>query len=192
MSSEVDKYIKNAKSWQQEMKKLRSVLEKTKLIEEFKWKKPCYSYNGSNVAIIQPFKASLALMFFKGTLMKDSANVLVDNGPNSQAGRRFEFQSVQDITKLTPTIRAYVKEAIAIEESGKKVEFKKKPEPIPKELKEMFAKKPKLKAAFASLTPGRQRGYILHISSAKQSSTRTSRIEKCIPRILAGKGYNER
>lgn len=132
------------------------------------------------------------MMFFKGALLKDSKGVLVNNGPNSQAGRRFEFSSEKEITKLAPIIKAYIKEAIAIEESGKKVDFKKKPEPVPDELNKMFAKKPKLKKAFSSLTPGRQRAYILHFSSAKQSSTRQSRIEKHIPRILEGKGLSDR
>ncbi|MGE0173904.1 MAG: YdeI family protein [Oligoflexales bacterium] len=189
---DVDKFLKKSKQWQDEIEKLRTILLKTKLEENLKWNLPCYSYNGGNVTIIQPFKRCLAMMFFKGSLLKDPKGVLVDNGPNSQAGRRFEFGSVQDIVKLTPTIKAYIKEAMAIEDSGKKVEFKARPQPVPDELKEMFAKKPKFKKAFYSLTPGRQRAYIFHFSSAKQSATRQARIEKCMPRILEGKGMNDR
>ncbi len=192
MNSEVEKFLKNSKVWQKEIAKLRTIILKTKLEENFKWRLPCYSYNDSNVVIIQSFKACLGMMFFKGSLLKDPKNILIDNGPNSQAGRRFEFRSVEEITKLAPVIKSYIEEAIGIEESGQKVVFKKKAEAMPSELKKMFAKSPKLKKAFESLTPGRQRAYILHFSSAKQSLTRQSRIEKCIPRILDGKGMNDR
>lgn len=192
MSPDVDKFLKNSKQWQKEMAKLRAIILKTKLEENLKWSLPCYSHNGSNVAIIQPFKSCLAMMFFKGALLKDPKGLLVSNGPNSQAGRRFEFTSVNDIEKLASVIRAYFEEAIAIEDSGQKVKFKKRPHPIPDELEKMFAEKPKFKKAFHSLTPGRQRAYILHFSSAKQSATRLSRIEKCIPRILGGKGLSDR
>ncbi len=131
------------------------------------------------------------MMFFKGSLLKDSKGVLISNGPNSQAGRRFEFHSVKEIIKLKSVIISYVKESIAIEESGQKVEFKKNFTPVPDELKKIFAKNPNFKKAFNALTPGRQRAYILHFSSAKQASTRQSRIEKYIPRILQGKGLND-
>ena len=171
---------------------LRDILVTSKLDEEFKWNKPCYTHEASNVAIIQPFKSCLGLMFFKGTLLKDPKGILVDNGPNSQAGRRLEFASVQEISKLKSTIKAYIKEAIAIDQSGQKVEFKKNPEPIPDELQEVFRLKPKFKKAFEALTPGRQRAYVLHFSGAKQSATRMSRIEKCMPLILEGKGLNDR
>lgn len=192
MNPDVDKFLKTTKQWQKEIAKLRSIILSTKLEENFKWNLPCYSHNGSNVAIIQPFKACLGMMFFKGSLLKDPKGVLISNGPNSQAGRRFEFDSVEDIAKMAPTIKAYLKEAIAIEDSGQKVEFKKRPERWPEELKKAFAKTPKLKEAFNALTPGRQRAYILHFSSAKQASTRQSRIEKCTPHILKGKGLNDR
>jgi uncharacterized protein YdeI (YjbR/CyaY-like superfamily) len=130
-------------------------------------------------------------MFFKGTLLKDPKNILVNNGPNSQASKRMEFRSVPEITKQAGALKAYIKEAIALEESGKKVELKRNPTPVPAELKKMFVKKPKLKKAFDSLTPGRQRAYIFYFSGAKQSATRQSRIEKFIPRILEGKGLND-
>lgn len=188
MNSKVDKFIKDAKVWQEEIAKLRSIILSTKLQEEFKWSLPCYTIDEANIVIIQPFKAYLGLMFFKGTLLKDAKKVLVNNGPNSQASRRFEFASIQDIAKKESLIKSYIKEAVLVEKSGKKVEFKKKPQEEPTELKQAFAKNPKLKKAFQSLTPGRQRAYILFFSSAKQSATKQSRIEKCAPRILAGKG----
>jgi uncharacterized protein YdeI (YjbR/CyaY-like superfamily) len=192
MNAKVDKFLKNSKQWREEMAKLRGILLKTKLEEDFKWRLPCYSFNGANVIILQPFKACLGAMFFKGSLLKDPKGILVSNGPNSQAARRFEFRSTQEVTKLASVIKAYVQEAIALEESGQKVEFKRKPEPVPEELNKMFARQPALKKAFGSLTPGRQRAYILHFSSAKQSATRQSRIEKCVPGILKGKGLDGR
>lgn len=192
MNNEVEKYLKKSKQWKKEMAELRVIILKTKLDEEFKWRLPCYSYQGHNVVIIQPFKTYLGLMFFKGTLLKDPKKILVDNGPNSQAARRFEFRSIQEITKQASIIKAYIQEAIALEESGQKIEFKKKPDSLPEELTTILATDVKLKKAFNSLTPGRQRAYILHFSSAKQSTTRISRIKKCIPDILAGKGMNDR
>lgn len=174
------------------MEKLRSILLSTKLEEEFKWRLPCYTSGGHNIVIIQPFKACLGLMFFKGSLLKDQKKLLADNGPNSQITRRFEFRSVQEVTKLSAAIKAYIKEAIALEESGQKVKTKRKPELLPEELKKAFSRMPKLKKAFEALTPGRRRGYLIHFSSAKQSSTRTSRIEKYTPAILAGKGMHDR
>ena len=191
MNTEVEKFLKKTNPWQDIMVELRLILLKTKLIEEFKWRLPCYSYKGNNVVIIQPFKACLGLMFFKGTLLKDPQKILVENGPNSQASRRLEFRSVEELTQHASVIKSYIKEAIAIEESGQKIEFKKKPESLPEELKDIFTKNPKLKTAFNSLTPGRQRAYILHFSSAKQASTRVSRIKKYIPQILKGKGLSD-
>jgi uncharacterized protein YdeI (YjbR/CyaY-like superfamily) len=188
MNPKVDKFIKESKLWQEEISKLRSVILKTKLQEEFKWNLPCYSYQEGNVVIIQPFKACLGLMFFKGSLLKDTKKILASNGPNSQAGRRFEFTSVSQISKMESLIKSYIKEAIAIENSGEKVEFKKKTESAPEELTKALNKNSKLKKAFAALTPGRQRAYVLFFSGAKQAATRISRIEKCIPRIIAGKG----
>lgn len=191
MNPEVDKFLKQSKQWPEETAVLRAIILKTKLEESLKWRLPCYTYNGKNLAIIQPFKACLALMFFKGTLLKDPKGILKDVGPNSQAGRRLEFSSVQEINKLAPAIKAYLQEAMVIEDSGQKVKFKKEIESIPEELKKIFTKDSKLKKAFNSLTPGRQRAYILYFSSAKQSLTRQSRIEKSIPRILEGKGIND-
>lgn len=191
MNANVGKLIKKSKQWQEEMEKLRAILLTTKLEEDYKWNLPCYTHKGNNVVIVQPFKKFLGMMFFKGSLLKDPKGVLISNGPNSQAGRRFEFHSAEDVAKMASTIKSYVKEAIAIEESGQKVEFNKSPQTIPEELKKVFSKKPKVEKAFNSLTPGRQRAYLLHFSSAKQSATRQSRIEKYIPAILDGKGLND-
>ena len=184
MNADVTKFLKSSKRWQNEMTALRAILLQAKLEENFKWRLPCYSHNDSNIVIVQPFKNYLGLMFFKGSLLKDAKGLLANNGPNSQAARRFEFQSVQDITKLKATIKAYIKEAVAIEESGQKVAFKKTPQAMPDELKKAFTKNAKLKKAFDALTPGRQRAYIIHFSGAKQPATRESRIEKCTPDIL--------
>ncbi len=191
MRPEVKTFIKNASPWQKEIEGLRDIILQTSLDEEFKWSKPCYIHEGNNVVIIQPFKNCLGLMFFKGALLKDPKGILKDNGPNSQSAKRLEFTNLDEISKSRSTIKAYIKEAIEIEKSGQKVELKKNPEPIPDELAAMFKKKPALKKAFEALTPGRQRAYILHFSSAKQSTTRVSRIEKCIARIMEGKGIND-
>lgn len=192
MNQEVDEYVKCAKQWQGEIESLRAILLGAKVEEHFKWKKPCYTFLESNIAIIQPFKTCLGLMFFKGALLEDPYGLLRDNGPHSQAARRLEFQSVAEITKAKSIIKAYIKEAMEIETSGRKVEFKVSPEPLPAELVDIFRKKPAVKKAFYALTPGRQRGYILHFTDAKQAATRTARIEKCLPRILDGKGLNDR
>lgn len=188
----VDGFLKNAKLWKEEMMELRSVLLKTKLNEDFKWRLPCYVYGDKNVVIIQPFKACLGLMFFKGALLKDPKKILVQNGPNSNAPRRLEFTSKQEIKKLASTVKSYIQEAIKVEESGQKIKTQKTAMDLPAELKKIFAQNSKLKKAFHELTPGRQRAYLIHFSSAKQSATKVARIEKCIPKILAGKGFNER
>ena len=184
----VTKFVKNLKHWNDEVAELRKILKTTKLEEDFKWSLPCYTHNESNVVIIQPFKAYLGLMFFKGTLLKDAKKLLVANGPNSQHTNRFEFSSVAEIKKLAPTIKAYIKEAISVEDSGEKLETKSKPIPVPAELKKMFTANPKLKKAFNALTPGRQRAYLFFFASAKQAATRQTRIEKFVPKILSGKG----
>ncbi len=184
-------FLEESKEWRDEIEMIRSIAKSLKLEEEFKWGKLCFCFHGNNIAIVQPFNKFLALMFFKGKLLRDSEKVLVPNGPNSQFAARMEFTSTQDVKKNTPTIHSCLRETIKIEQSGQKIEFKKMPEPLPEELKVAFKKDPKFKKAFDELTPGRQRGYVLHFSGAKQSSTRSSRIEKCRPRIMAGQGLND-
>lgn len=192
MNHEVDKYLRSSKKWKEETARLRAIILEVSALEEgFKWSKPCYTFEGHNIAIIQPFKNCLAIMFFKGALLRDPKGLLLDNGPNSQSARRFEFKDIESITKMKSTIKAYIKEAIAIEKSGLKVAFKKKVEALPTELLNVFREKPKFEKAFAALTPGRQRSYILYFISAKQTKTRQARIEKHVPRILSGKGLHD-
>ncbi len=189
---EVEAYVKKAKQWREEIVELRGLLIKSELEEDFKWSKPCYTFEGSNITIIQPFKTALCLMFFKGTLLQDPKSVLQDVGPNSRSARRLAFTSLDEIKKAQATIKSYIKEAIAIEKSGQKVEASEEAEPLPEELKKLFKAKPAFKKAFEGLTPGRQRAYLLHFSSPKQSATRQTRIEKCMPRIMEGLGLNDR
>ena len=187
--SRVDAFVKRAKAWRGEMQKLRSILLDCGLEEELKWGKPCFLFEGANVAIIQPFKAHCALMFFKGALLKDTHGLLRSQGQNTQSAMRLEFTSEAQVKKAV--VAPYVKQAIAVEKAGLKVDFKAKRElELPEELARILKKDSRLAKAFHALTPGRQRGYVLHFTGAKQSQTRTARIEKCIPDILAGKGLH--
>jgi len=187
----VDAFVSRAKAWQGEIQKLRSILLDCGLDEDVKWGKPCFMFEGANVAIIQPFKDMCSLMFFKGALLEDKYGLLRSQGENTQSALRMEFTSEAQIKKAV--LKSYVKQAILVEEAGLKVEFKAKRElELPEELTQMLQKDRKLAKAFHALTPGRQRGYVLHFKGAKQSQTRTARIEKCIPKILAGVGFNER
>lgn len=191
MNSKVDKYISSAKKWQAEMEALREILLTCPLEESIKWSKPCYSHEGSNVVVIQDFKTYLALLFFKGVLMKDPKGLLQKMGENTQIGRQMRFENVKEIQKLKTTLKSYIKEAIAIEESGEKVKVKATKLKTPSELQDQFDKKPALKKAFDALTPGRQKAYIIYFSAAKQEKTRIARIEKCMKPILEGKGLND-
>jgi uncharacterized protein YdeI (YjbR/CyaY-like superfamily) len=190
MNRKVDGYLKRSK-WQEELEKLRRISLACGLTEELKWGKPCYTFQNSNVVILQGFKEFCALLFAKGALLKDPKNLLEKPGESTQAARRIPFTSVREIVEIEPVLKAYIKEAMAAEEAGLEVEFKKNPEPIPEELQNKLDENPALKAAFRALTPGRQRGYILYFSAAKQSKTRESRIEKWMPQILNGKGLND-
>jgi uncharacterized protein YdeI (YjbR/CyaY-like superfamily) len=187
----VDAFARRAKAWQGEIRKLRSILLDCGLDEELKWGKPCYLFEGKNIAILQPFKAHCALMFFKGALLKDTHGLLRSQGANTQSAMRLEFTSEAQITQAA--VQSYVKQAIAAERAGLKTDFKAKRElELPDELTRILRKDRKLAKAFDALTPGRRRGYVLHFTGAKQSRTRTARIEKCIPAILAGKGISDR
>jgi uncharacterized protein YdeI (YjbR/CyaY-like superfamily) len=190
-SSRVDAFVSRAKAWRGEIQKLRAILLECGLDEDLKWGKPCFLFEGSNVAIIQPFKAHCSLMFFKGALLQDTHGALRTQGQNTQSALRLEFTSEAQVSKAV--VKSYVKQAIALEKAGLKVDFKAKRElELPKELTRALQKDRKLAKAFSALTPGRQRGYVLHFAGAKQSQTRTARIEKCIPRILAGMGVTDR
>ena len=183
--------MSRAKAWRGEMQRLRAILLDCGLDEEIKWGKPCFLFEGRNVAILQPFKAHCALMFFKGALLKDPHGLLRDQGQNTQSAKRLEFTGEAEIKPAV--VKSYVKQAVAVEKAGLKVDFKAKRElALPEELTRILQKDRRLAKAFHALTPGRQRGYVLHFSGAKQSQTRTARIEKCISRILAGKGMNDR
>lgn len=190
-SSEVEAFVNRAERWRDEIQMLRSTLLECGLEEDLKWGKPCFLFEGSNVAIIQPMKKHCSLMFFKGTLMEDTYGLLRSQGEHTQSAMRLEFTGKDDIKK--DALKAYVKQAIAVEKAGLKVDFKAKRElEIPEELARIMSGDNKLAKAFDSLTPGRRRGYILHFTGAKQSKTRIARIERCIPKILAGKGMHDR
>ncbi len=191
MNPKVDQFLSETPEWREETKRLRAIALRCGLTEELKWGKPCYSFQESNVVILQGFKESCALLFCKGALLKDPKGLLERPGENTQAARRIRFTHVREIVKLEPTLHAYILEAIAAEKAGLEVEFKKSPEPVPKELQEKLDESPALKAAFGALTPGRQRAYILYFSAAKQSQTRSARVEKCRPQIMKGKGLND-
>lgn len=192
MDSKIDEYLNNAKNWQKEMEQLREICLDCGLIETLKWKKPCYTFQESNIVIIQPFKNFCALMFFKGAVLDDPENVLEKPGKNSRIARRIPFTNSDEIADMEPIIKEYIQEAIEAEKKGLEVKVEKKKEPIPEELETSFKEDPEFKNAFKNLTPGRQRGYLLHFSGAKHSKTRTRRIEKYKPKITEGKGINER
>lgn len=178
-------------TWRNELELLRQIVLGCNIQEDVKWSMPVYTINGKNVLMIAAFKDYCALSFFKGALLKDPYNILAKHGESSQAFRLFKFTNIKDIEKLSRKIHSYIIEAIEIEKSGAKIEFKKTIEKIPEELELKFKEMPSFKKAFFALTPGRQRGYILHFSQAKQSATRVSRIEKHLPNIMKGKGLNE-
>ena len=191
MNPKVDGYLRNAKKWQEEFKKLRRIILDCGLTEELKWGKPCYTFQKSNIVIIQGFKEFCALLFCKGALLNDANGILEKPGENTQAARRIPFTNVREIVEMEPILKAYIHEAIEAEKAGLKVNFKKNPEPIPEELQNKLDEMPALKTAFDALTPGRQRAYILYFSAPKQSKTRESRVEKSLPQILNGKGLND-
>lgn len=190
-NAKVDAFVSRAGNWQDEIRALRSILLDCGLDEQLKWGKPCFLFEGKNVAIIQPFKQHCSLMFFKGALIEDTHGLLRSQGQNTQSAMRLEFTGKDQIKKTV--VKRYVKQAIAVEKAGLDVDFKAKRElELPQELTEILNKDRRLAEAFRALTPGRRRGYVLHFTGAKQSKTRTARIEKCIPRILAGKGMHDR
>jgi len=189
MNPKVDGYLRKAKKWQKEMEKLRKISLRCGLTEELKWGKPCYTFQKSNVVIIQGFKEFCALLFCKGALLNDPNGILKKFG--WQAARRIPFTNVREIVEMEPILKAYICEAIEAEKAGLKVNYKKNPEHIPEEFQSKLDNLPALKTAFDELTPGRQRGYILYFSAPKQSKTRESRVEKCMQQILKGKGLND-
>ena len=182
----------NRERWEAEIAEMRRVLASFAMKEECKWGKPTYTMDGKNIVIMQGFKEYFGLGFFQGALLKDPKKVLVQLG-QVQAGRVMKFTSARDISAKAATIKAYVREAIAVEKAGLRVEPKKTSDfPVPEELKEQFRKEPRFKRAFEALTPGRQRSYLYHFAAAKQSATRVARIEKAMPAIFEGRGFLER
>ena len=179
-------------NWTEELKLLRLLILDCGLKEESKWGVPTYTYHANNVLILAAFNEYCSISFFKGALLSDEAKILEKPGKNTQAARLIKFTDIKEVTQLKSTIKSYIFEAIEIEKAGLEVKFEKNPEPIPEELQVKLDENPKLKSAFEALTPGRQRGYILFFSAPKQSKTRDSRIEKSIPKILKGKGMNDR
>ena len=192
MNPKVDGYIRKAKRWQAELEQLRTILLDSPLTEEFKWRSPCYTLDDKNIVIMHVFKNYCALLFIKGALMKDPAHILVQQTKNVQAARQIRFTAVDEIVELEPVLRAYIREAIAVEQAGLEVAYKPTSEfELPAEFQTKLDQDPALKTAFEALTPGRQRAYLLYFSQAKQAKTRADRVEKYIPHILAGKGLND-
>lgn len=187
----VETYFRTLTKWQKELAALRKIVLACGLDEELKWRAPCYGVEGGNVVILGALKGCCTLSFFKGALLSDPEEILEKPGENSQAGRVIRFTSVQEIAAREAVLTAYIHEAIEVQRAGLKVERKKTAEPLPDELLAKFDEHPAFQAAFEALTPGRQRGYLLHFSAPKQAATRASRIEKCVPRILDGKGMND-
>jgi uncharacterized protein YdeI (YjbR/CyaY-like superfamily) len=199
MNPKVDWYFSKAGQWQKEFEKLRTIVldclptgQAGDLTEELKWGHPCYSFEKSNIVLMHGFKEYCALLFFKGALLKDAKGILVQQTKNVQAARQIRFTSAKEIVKLKTIVKAYVKEAINSEKTGLKVELKKTSEfNMPNEFRTVLKEMPELKTAFFKLTPGRQRGYLLYFSSAKQAKTREARIEKHLQQILEGKGLED-
>lgn len=192
MSSKVDVFLSKLKKWHKEFEKLRNIILDCGLTEELKWGVPCYTFHQSNVVLIQGFKAYCAVLFFKGALLKDASGILIKQTENVQAARQIRFTNVNKIVEMESILKPYILEAIAIEKAGLKVDFKKTSEfKIPAEFQMRLDTTPTLKNAFTALTPGRQRAYILYFSAPKQAKTRESRVEKCLQKILNGKGLND-
>lgn len=191
-SPQVDFYFDKANKWQKELKKLRAIVLDCPLTEELKWGVPCYTFQKSNIVLIHVFKEYCAILFVKGALLKDAKGILVQQTKNVQAARQIRFTNIRQVAELEPVLKAYIHEAIEVEKAGLKVELKKTADfEVPEAFQKKLDKNRALKTAFGALTPGRQRGYILYFAAAKQSKTRESRIEKCMPRILKGKGLND-
>jgi uncharacterized protein YdeI (YjbR/CyaY-like superfamily) len=190
MNIEVNNYISNARIWKEEMLALRSILLETELVEEFKWGAPCYTYNDKNILIIAPFKEYFALGFFNGANLTDPKGLLVKPGEHTRYGRQLRLENTQDIVKKTSIIKKFIKAAIR-KEALTPIKSEAAPAIVVEDLNTVFKKDPALKKAFESLTPGRQRGYLIFFSAAKQPETRFARIEKYTKQILCGKGITD-
>ena len=192
MNPQVDWYFSRAQKWQEELERLRMIVLDCGLTEELKWGCPCYTFQKSNIVLIHMFKEYCALLFFKGALLKDAHRILIQQTKNVQAARQIRFTNIREVVKLRAILKAYISEAIEVDKAGLKVNFKRTTDfTIPEEFQNKLAEIPALKAAFQALTPGRQRAYLLYFSAPKQSNTRESRVEKCMPQILNGKGLDD-
>jgi uncharacterized protein YdeI (YjbR/CyaY-like superfamily) len=192
MNPRVDFYFSKDSKWQKEYEKLRTIVLDCGLTEELKWGCPCYSYQKSNIVLIHGFKDYCALLFFKGALLQDADGILIQQTKNVQVARQIRFTNVKEITKLAPTLKAYIYEAIEVEKAGLKVKLKKTADfPVPEEFQQKLNKMPALKKAFEALTPGRQRAYLFYFSQPKLAKTRESRVEKYLQQILNGKGLDD-
>ncbi|AUZ25343.1 hypothetical protein C1T28_12700 [Bacillus subtilis] len=190
MNPKVDDFLSKATKWKDEYEKLRAIVLDCELTEECKWMHPCYTFNNKNIVLIHGFKEYCALLFHKGALLQDSHGILIQQTENVQAARQIRFANVQEIVEMEAILKAYIQEAIEVERAG--LQVKKNTEfTIPEELQNKFDEIPALKTAFEALTPGRQRAYIFYFSQAKQSKTRESRVEKCVQKILDGKGLKD-
>ena len=192
MNASVNFYFRNAEKWKKEIVLLRTIILDCGLTEELKWGVPCYTFENNNIVLIHTFKEYCALLFFKGALLTDDNNILIQQTKNVQAARQIRFTNLEEITEMDAILKAYVYEATEIEKAGLKVEIK-KPDAfnIPEEFQKKLDTTPELKISFYALTPGRQRGYLLYFSAPKQSKTRITRIEKCMEQIFKGKGLND-
>lgn len=191
MNPKVDFYFKD-KKWQEELEQLRKIALDCQLTEELKWGTPCYTHQKKNIVLIHDFKEYCAFLFFKGALLKDTEGILIQQSENVQAARQIRFTNLKEIVEQKNILKAYIYEAIEIEKAGLKVELKKTDEfPVSDEFQKQLDEDSTLKKAFEALTPGRQRGYLLHFSQPKQAKTREARVDKAIPQILDGKGLND-
>lgn len=190
--NKIEAFFQPNSRWAEPLSLLRELVLFAGLVEDFKWGKPCYTINGENVIILFEFKDTCAIGFFKGALLKDESRILVAPGENSQAMRMAKFTRADEVRAQAETLRKYIAEALAIEEAGLEIEFKHSEAEMPEEFQAMLDENAALKLAFYSLTPGRQRAYLIYFADAKQSKTRVARIEKYIPRILDGKGMLDR
>jgi len=192
MNPKVEFFFSKAKNWKLEFEKLREIILNCGLAEELRWGKPCYTFQQSNIVLIHGFKEYCALLFFKGALLKDPKGILIQQTPNVQAARQIRFTNLREIVELKPILKAYIAQAIEVEQAGLKVALKKTSQfSIPEEFRKKLDESPALKTAFSALTPGRQRGYLLYFSAPKQSKTREARIEKCLQQILKRKGLDD-
>jgi uncharacterized protein YdeI (YjbR/CyaY-like superfamily) len=192
MNPKVDWYFEKATAWQKEYQQLRKIALDCGLTEELKWGCPCYTFENRNIVLIHGFKEYCAFLFFKGALLADTSNILIQQTPNVQSARQIRFTDLKQIVKMQAVLKAYIHEAIAVEKAGLKVTLKKTEEfPMPEEFQNRLEQDKTLKSAFEGLTPGRQRAYLFYFSQPKQAKTRESRIEKSVQSILEGRGLND-